>query len=286
MSFLFSAFLLPLLAGFVVSTTLPFLKYAANREDGYRLLLRSTITGFILFLISHVLISYGNGFLVLLEGVGLGSVAELMRFAWRIFTEPFRSSIAGAEMAVTDTGIMTVFVAGALVVGSLVLDRAFPSLRLSYERRALVRYGGPLEQLLSDAMAHGKPVIVTLKSRKVYVGFVEGLPHADPASRRYLKILPAFSGYRDLDSLRLSITQDYRPFLQAINKISSAGDHQGEGRRGNTVKVTLDKASTQYLGERFGTVLAWEEIESASMWIRELHESLRVRPASEPKSPN
>lgn len=60
-----------------------------------------------------------------------------------------------------------------------------------------------------EASATQFPVIVTLKSRKFYVGFVH-CPAFEHGTFDYLELLPLLSGYRDKDTLAVNVTTNYK----------------------------------------------------------------------------
>ncbi|HEE1103629.1 TPA: hypothetical protein R6449_005256, partial [Klebsiella pneumoniae] len=55
------------------------------------------------------------------------------------------------------------------------------------------------------------PILVTLSSRKVYVGIVNGIqePTESEAPNSYISIFPIMSGYRDKDTLSITFTNSY-----------------------------------------------------------------------------
>lgn len=70
-----------------------------------------------------------------------------------------------------------------------------------------------LERVLLDSLVQDIPVRITLLDRKVYVGFVLSAP--DPTvPRRWLRLLPLVSGYRDRDDLRYTFTTFYEPVYE------------------------------------------------------------------------
>lgn len=58
-----------------------------------------------------------------------------------------------------------------------------------------------IESLLVQAIDEGKLIFVTLKSRKVYIGYVAA-PRMEHHDTQHLAIIPYISGYRDKDTLR------------------------------------------------------------------------------------
>jgi hypothetical protein len=76
--------------------------------------------------------------------------------------------------------------------------------------------GDPLEVLLKDAMANTRPVLLTMKSGKVYVGTVT--TNFNPAYEvQSIKIMPILSGYRDTKDQTVTFTTDYFTLLTQIH---------------------------------------------------------------------
>ncbi len=77
--------------------------------------------------------------------------------------------------------------------------------------------GDPFEQLINRALDTAKPVMLTLKGGKVYVGFVISsfVPNRE---QRTIHIVPLKSGYREDDKHRVHLTTDY---AQAFEKMFS-----------------------------------------------------------------
>ncbi len=67
----------------------------------------------------------------------------------------------------------------------------------------------PLESMLIEAAVRKFPVIVTLKSRKFYVGIIE-CPMFEHGKTDFLQLFPLLSGYRDKDTLTTSVTTNYQ----------------------------------------------------------------------------
>lgn len=75
--------------------------------------------------------------------------------------------------------------------------------------------GDDLEYLLLSALDRTMPVLITLNSRKVYVGMV--LEALDPAiDRKHLRIAPILSGFRNDDNLEVNFTTNYWQVYEQI----------------------------------------------------------------------
>lgn len=67
----------------------------------------------------------------------------------------------------------------------------------------------PFESMLIEGAVRKMPVIITLSSRKFYVGIVD-CPEFEHGKVDYLQLLPLLSGYRDKDDLTINITTNYK----------------------------------------------------------------------------
>lgn len=70
-----------------------------------------------------------------------------------------------------------------------------------------------LDKMLLDALESNPkiPILITLSSKKVYVGIVNAIqePTESEAANQYISIFPLMSGYRDKDTLEIFFTNAY-----------------------------------------------------------------------------
>ncbi len=114
-------------------------------------------------------------------------------------------------------------VIAALLLGSLVatiINAIWPKQRA--QALAIAAHGGSLRSLLMDAHLTRRAVMLTLSTRKVYVGWV----FSPPLLRRptYLVIFPTLSGYRSNDDLAISWTTDYAPVYLDLTSRADGGE--------------------------------------------------------------
>ncbi|MGO2335542.1 hypothetical protein [Providencia sp.] len=83
----------------------------------------------------------------------------------------------------------------------------------------------PLESMLIEASVRSFPVILTLSSRKIYVGLIS-CPKFEHGKAEYLQLLPLLSGYRDKDDLTVTITTNYRRHYIDSGIANGLGDTQ------------------------------------------------------------
>jgi hypothetical protein len=185
----FNLLLLPLLGGFVFISKCNRFKFVALRLDGYRLLFHASVAGV--------------GFLVLAK-------VFLVLITLPVLTHPtlfdgfgrwWRSTIPFSHLGVSIL---------ACVIGSTLwwpLNR-WCFLKDKEAERAAEMKGDPLELFLRRVVDETRPVLLTLKSGKVYVGVVTS--QSSPAVQiDSIRLLPGRSGYRDRDTRTVSFTTDY-----------------------------------------------------------------------------
>jgi len=185
----FNVLLLPLLGGYVFLRNWHRTRFSSRRHTGERLLFHAAIAG-ILFLVGAFVVTRLLNWAY--PGLGLW---------WRRML-PFPYS-GTAFLAFVTGGLLWL----PLNWLSRIEDKAADT--------AIDETGDYLERLLVRAIRRTKPVSVTLKSGKTYIGFVVG--NVDPSvDRRFISLLPLQSGYRDPQH-QLVINTDYARVYERIN---------------------------------------------------------------------
>jgi len=80
-----------------------------------------------------------------------------------------------------------------------------------------------IESLLVQAIDEDMLIFVTLKSRKVYIGYVAA-PRIEHSHTQHLAIIPYISGYRDKDTLRYH--EQHRYYELYLDKGIAIGQHE------------------------------------------------------------
>lgn len=122
--------------------------------------------------------------------------------------------------------------------------RLFPDRR--FKLIAKIARNDHLDAFILDAAATQTPILVTLGSRKCYVGICFGEAGFDDGGSEHLSILPLLSGYRDKDNLSLEITTNYHIHYESESIYT--GEHD---------RLTL---------EHFKVIIPKSEIESYSFF--------------------
>lgn len=67
---------------------------------------------------------------------------------------------------------------------------------------------GSMQKFLYESLKYGSVLLLTLNSKKVYVGIILDLsePSEKIDSCKYIKLFPLYSGYRDKDTLEVNLT--------------------------------------------------------------------------------
>lgn len=126
---------------------------------------------------------------------------------------------------------------------------------LQFLARAIA--GDPHETLLIVASVTKRPVLVTLGSRKFYVGIVI-CPRFDHGKAEFLSLIPLLSGYRDKDTLTTTVTNNYQIHYEESGIL-------GDNPTGN---LTLDD---------FKTLISYSEIETISNFDSPTYSKFKLR---------
>ena len=183
-------FLLPVLGGYLFLTRAYLTRYGTIRDSGYHLFFRSAAAGLVLILAAHLLLVF------------LDKCFPSIREWWK----PYLPS------EYDDTAILSLALGFVLPF----LFNLFHDRKKEAERTA-ERRGSFIELLISDSRTRRKPVEFSLRSGKLYIGFVRGFSVEGGVIQRDesdVALLPIASGYRDNDTKELKITTNYAPVIR------------------------------------------------------------------------
>ena len=174
-------FLVPVLGGYLFLTRLHYTRYGVLRKSGYHLFFQSAIAGGVLVVTARLTVVVLN--------IRFPQIGPL----WKSYV-PFDYS--GTVALSVLLGFMIPYVAN-LLYGK---EKA--------ERRAAQESGALMELIISESLDRQKPVELTLKNRKSYIGFALGRKIA-AVGESDISLIPIKSGYRDKDTHELVLTTDY-----------------------------------------------------------------------------
>jgi hypothetical protein len=219
----FNLLLLPLLGGYIFARQYYRSRYSALRSENYKLLFFTA--------------QYGLLFL---------AIAAIVRAVWTLLRHFIPSLI------IVNNAWHFVFpfdYSGTAVLAFLLGATSWKLVnrRLSSHEeldKAIRRKGDPLEVLLKDALRDNLPILLTIKSGKVYVGTIS--TNFNPSNDvQSIKIVPILSGYRDPKDQTVTFTTDYYSALTEIHEQQPIGRDQVSG---------------------VGTVVPFNEIRSVSIF--------------------
>lgn len=226
----FNLLLLPLLGGFILITRAYRFRYRSVRLDGYRLLIHSSLAGLSLLVCAQLLV-------VLLRA----------RLDWidAAFHQAVHYDGAGVATLAFLLGLPIAWLSNQFFQRDAEIDRVIDN------------KGDPLELILRKSLKETKAVLLSVKSGKVYVGFV--ISKSSPeVSVDWIKILPMVSGYREGDTKRVVFTTNYKAVFR--------------------MKLEDDSAVSDTFFSDFELVIPFREIESVSIFDAEVYKIFYALP--------
>lgn len=183
--------LLPLLAGYCFLHIFHYTRFRSKRLDGYRLLLDSAFVGVVFAVVAW----------------GIASILARIECVLALWSK------AAPQVPFLGTAVISLAFGwcGAHLL-NWSLSRSGLLTEQDSQLRAIDRYGDQMLRLFASAQQSAIPVCLTLSSRKVYTGYVVGLPLE--AHDHYVAIVPLMSGYRDTGTLALKYTVNYTEAIQ------------------------------------------------------------------------
>jgi len=190
--------ILPLLAGYYYCTRSYSSKYHYRRLDGYRFLLGVAFSGAVFLVVAFLLDICLVVALGLLSQHNVGWATSLLK-AWH---PPYPH--------LGKTGLSLLLAIGWTNLRNWKRNDDEPQ-----RRRVIGEEGLYLEALNFRAFDEGKPLLVSLKSGKVYLCHpLEGThPNID---HTYIPVIPLRSGGRNKDTQEITFTTDYEPVYESL----------------------------------------------------------------------
>lgn len=221
-------FLLPVLAcGFIVCHTNPYYYYRLHRYEGQYLYLRSIYLG---------LICVASGtFLSLLLNKFIPSKFTFFGFVIPVdFIHITSNFIEDTEFCQDRLFVTQLSWGLAITIASVLFSFLWSFLtkiRLWIKAKDVHLYkiilmakilnDSPLDKLLFESYVFDTYIMLSLDTRKVYVGRVLSLgePTENKGMDQEISLLPVMSGYRDKETFKLNFTTDYRDINYPIQVV-------------------------------------------------------------------
>ncbi len=177
----FNLLLFPLVGGYYILIRFRYLRYVQYRLENQRVLLNSAFAGIMLLGVCFLL----RAFFISFFPETLTQLSELLP----IHTPYFGTTSLSLFVAVAATEFANLFIN-----------------RLTAIKKAILTSGNEFELLLSSSFFDAHLLQFTMDSGKFYIGWVKELPK--PFTTSYIRITPAFSGYRN-EKKELIFTTQY-----------------------------------------------------------------------------
>ena len=219
---------LALTGGFIFTYRWRLTYYLSRREEGQRLLFVAACAAFPLLLVSSGSLWAANRFLPT-------SFTDAVGCVWSVLVEPY---VAEPFNASTFAAFFGAFVWGWIL--PLLLNIYYRPNRAS--NFIIDRYAGELEKLMYRAMGDFLLVSITLKSRKVYVGWPVRALIPDPRRddiRPHIRLQPAISGYREEETQELVFTTDYDRVYRRIEQKAVPGLRSDEQISADDLQIVI-----------------------------------------------
>lgn len=215
---MFLLLILPILvSGFIVCNTNPNYYYRLHRYEGQYLYLKSAHLGLISLVVFSVIALLFNKFFppvislfcweipidvisliksLLRDVSNLQTEADLTAFTWIIVIS--LGSILYAYFWSALSLIRLRFKAGTLDKSKILL-------------MSKVLSDSPLDKLFFESYIHSRPLLLSLNSRKIYIGTISSLgePNESEGMDQEISVIPVISGYREKNSLEVKFTTHY-----------------------------------------------------------------------------
>lgn len=197
-----SLWVLPLLSGYYFLSRYIYRKYKYERLEPQRLIFDSFIAGSLFFFTTYLL-------RIIISLIFPHLVPVIYEFLYRLPIEKIH--------------LLWTFVFNFVIVISLTKLLNYIYVKKDYfnwrkpVEKAVDDFGDEIEQLFKETAENENLIQVTLKTNKVYVGFVQYIP--PPKESNYLKIIPVISGYRNNKTKKIKFTTDYYDAIRLYESI-------------------------------------------------------------------
>lgn len=189
-----------LISGYLFVSISTYQKYITRREDGHRYYFRCGAFGIGFSMLGIVLATLLDAFNVptfILNSLGtsIEQLTSVTKFSQTLQDYLSLKFAFGTGLAVLIAPLFAL------------IDNLFRNAEKS--RASVHKSKSPaLEKFLFDCGTHLRTVLITLSSRKVYVGIVHDIS-IESGEVEHFTILPILSGYRDKDTLTVKFTTNY-----------------------------------------------------------------------------
>ena len=257
----FNLLLPPLLGGFIFASCWYPLRYYTLRSDGYRLIFTSAIAGLFFLMLACVVTAV------------LWPLRLCQDFSawWHFFFPPEGSGRSALA-----------FILGAISWWPLnqLGKRGIPwfSDQMAVDRE-IKRKSDPLELLLRKALGAKKLLSVSMKSSKVYIGYLKS--NFNPAFQaESISLIPMYSGHRTAETKELVIDIDYDTVYEAdrerfsllLQEETDKARSENPTANPSTIsQIAHEKVAKQFESHLYEIILPIAEIQSVNIFDVEVY---------------
>lgn len=218
---MFALLIIPLLvSGFIVLTTHPYHYYRLHRYDGQLLYMKAATCGMWCFAWT-IIFAYTLKWLL----PSFHLVSMLRDQLDLKLSEPGGERIIGWIVLLSFGSILISWIWGAAAKVLMIFKRkiiyffqGIKSKNIDFENLIMLRIrqdlikDSPMDEIFFDSLVDRRSVLLTLQSKKIYVGIVNGLgePNEKEGPNQYISLLPIISGHRDKDTLKVILDNEYK----------------------------------------------------------------------------
>ncbi|MGE4545375.1 MAG: hypothetical protein AB7D06_14805 [Pedobacter sp.] len=189
--------LIPLLSGYLFAVLFPPSSYYAAREEGHKLYFRAAFYGTFLFLCSIFLNTILSNYF---PKITLAIWNYVFYFVSQSLGEYIKN-----EKEVTSLILLNFWCLSLAMFFGAVFNTNKRFKFFIYQKA--IQYDD-IEIIITRAVKDCMPISISMKNRKVYVGFVNNT--IDPKEdRKDIRILPLLSGYREKEENKIIFTTNY-----------------------------------------------------------------------------
>lgn len=189
----FNVLILPLIGGYLFITHYFPTRLRSRRLVGYRLLIEAALVGFILLVMGWILIELSES----------------------VIPRPIASLRDAIHLNHIGKSVIALILGGLIWLPINHICYKNKERRVKIIRKSIKAWANHIEELFFEAQYSQQMIAVTLRSGKVYIGYV--LDRDNPI-REDVLILPIQSGYRDHNSYKYIFTTDYTSAYSAYLK--------------------------------------------------------------------
>lgn len=221
---MFALLILPILvSGFIVLSINPYQKLKLHRYDGQLLYLKAAKVGLRYFIFVTIIC-------LLLKDCAFKVPFTSIHFEPNIVTFIAKQLSAIEHKKLVSSDVMEASWLLALSIATIITSYAVSCVKACWikfqDKLSNALFGSklatiillgkilkdsPLDHMFYESFANKRAIMITLKSRKVYIGMVNNLgePSESEEPNQEISLVPAMSGYRDKDTLALNLKNNY-----------------------------------------------------------------------------